>query len=208
MNAGGRAKVSDFGMSKFINASPNMTPLTMCPGTSHYMPPEALKEPPVYSKKIDCFSFGVLQVQIMTRQFPNPGPATQLINDPRSPTGRMFLPILDSEHRKSHIILINPTHTLLRIALPCLSYSEEERPSAEDISQKLAILKEGPCYIQSMQQVLQAGKVVQLNAESEMIQTLQQSVTQLSQELECANKQVQEKQYALDAMEKQAVATT
>ena len=37
------------------------------------MSPEALDEPPSYTKKLDSFSFGVLAVQIMTRQFPDPG---------------------------------------------------------------------------------------------------------------------------------------
>ena len=41
-----RAKVTDFGMSKLVGAAPRMTPLTMCPGTLAYMPPESLGEPP------------------------------------------------------------------------------------------------------------------------------------------------------------------
>ena len=45
----------------------------MCPGTDVYMPPEAIKDKPVYTEKIDCFSFGVIAVQIITRQFPKPG---------------------------------------------------------------------------------------------------------------------------------------
>jgi len=65
--AGSRAKVTDFGMSKLSKMHPRMTPLTQCPGTLAYMPPEALKVPPVYSKKLDIFSSGVVAVQIMTR---------------------------------------------------------------------------------------------------------------------------------------------
>ena len=39
------------------------------------MPPEAVQDKPVYTEKIDCFSFGVIgfAVQIMTRLFPQPG---------------------------------------------------------------------------------------------------------------------------------------
>ena len=99
----GRAKITDFGMSKLLDLNRRMTPLTMCPGTLVYMPPEALSEPPVYSKKIYCFSFGVLQIQIMTRQFPDPGPAMRVVDDSRSPTGTSKIPVLDSERRKSHI---------------------------------------------------------------------------------------------------------
>ena len=72
--AGSRAKVTDFGMSKLCEMHPCITPLTQCPGTLAYMPPEALKVPPEYSKKLDVFSSGVVAVQIMIRKFPNPGP--------------------------------------------------------------------------------------------------------------------------------------
>ena len=64
---GSRAKVTDFGMSKLIGINPRMIPLTMCPGTQAYMPPEALITPPRYSNKLDCFSHGVLTIQIVTR---------------------------------------------------------------------------------------------------------------------------------------------
>ena len=67
-----RAKLSDFGMARLGNQNPQLT-ITMCPGTDVYMPPEAVQETPVYTEKIDCFSFGVITVQILTREFPKPG---------------------------------------------------------------------------------------------------------------------------------------
>ena len=66
MIAGRRAKVTDFGMSKLVDSAPSMTPLTTCPGTLAYMPPEALREPPRYTKKLDCFSEGVIMIQVCT----------------------------------------------------------------------------------------------------------------------------------------------
>ena len=68
--AGSRAKVSDFGMSKFadLNAT-RLATMTTCPGIPAFMSPEALDEPPVYTEKLDNFSFGVLLVQILTRSF-------------------------------------------------------------------------------------------------------------------------------------------
>ena len=36
------------------------------------MSPEALDEAKSYTAKLDIFSFGVIAVQILTRQFPNP----------------------------------------------------------------------------------------------------------------------------------------
>ena len=149
--AGSRAKVTDFGMSKFTDTNPCMTPLTMCPGTMVYMSPEALKEPPVYTDKLDCFSHGVLSIQIMVRQFPNPGKRTQTVPFPQSPTGRTEIPVLDIVRRKSHIDLIDPTHLLLPIATECLSYGEEDRPSAQQLCRRLAALKLAPQYGESVQ---------------------------------------------------------
>ena len=56
--AGNRARVTDFEMSKFRDI--NVTTMTTCPGTPAFMSPEALNEPPVYTEKLDNFSFGVL----------------------------------------------------------------------------------------------------------------------------------------------------
>ena len=197
----GRAKITDFGMSKLLDANRRMTHLTMCPGTLVYMPPEALREPPVYSKKIDCFSFGVLQIQIMTRQFPDPGPLRREVEDSRSPTGTTEMPVLDSERRKTHIDLIDPTHTLLPTALGCLSYSDKDRPSAEDLCRQLAAVKEAPRYqLQILRQELQT-KDQQLQDSQRRTHTLQQELQDsqrhthaLQQELQTKDQQLQDSQ--------------
>ena len=144
--AGRRAKVTDFGMSKLAGAAPSMTPLTMCPGTLAYMPPEALREPPRYTKKLDCFSEGVIIIQVCTRLWPEPGPRTQLVPDSRFPTGTIEVPVPETERRKNHIDLIDPTHALLPIAMDCLKYRERERPSSEELCQRLAGLKDSSHY--------------------------------------------------------------
>ncbi len=180
----GRAKITDFGMSKLFDSHRCMTSLTVCPGTTAYMPPEALNESPVYSKKIDCFSFGVLQIQIMTRQFPDPGPAMRVVEDSRSPTATSKIPVLDSKRHKSHIDIIDPTHTLLATALSCLSYSEKDRPSAQDLCRQLAAFKEPPRY---QLQILQR----ELQAKHQQLQDSQRQIQQLTH-------QVEEKQHIID----------
>ena len=151
--AGRRAKVTDFGMSKLAGAAPSMTPLTMCPGTLAYMPPEALREPSVsYTKKLDCFSEGVIMIQVCTRLWPEPGSRTQLVPDSRSPTGTIEMPVLETERRKNHIDLIDPTHALLPIAMDCIKYQERERPSSEELCQRLAGLKDSSYYKEDVEQ--------------------------------------------------------
>ena len=188
----GKAKITDFGMSKLLDFNQRMTPLTTCPGTLVYMPPEALLSHPVYSNKLDCFSYGVLEIQIMTRQFPDPGPPMKAVKDPRSPVGRIHVPVLDSERRKSHIDLINPTHTLLPTALNCLSYTEEDRPSAQDLCQQLATFKETPRYTQSAQQAQKIQELQQqLQTKDQQLQDSQRCIHTLQKELQDSQRQLQ-----------------
>ena len=147
LTAGGsQAKISDFGMLKFMDASTvSQVSMTTCPGTASYMPPEALNEPPDYTEKLDNFSFGVLLVQIVTRQFPAPSERfeTVLIPSPRDPASSIEskIPIPEVERRQAHIILIEPTHPLLPIALDCLKDRAVDRPSSQQLCEAIDELK-------------------------------------------------------------------
>ena len=97
ITAGSRAKVTDFGMLKLLEQNMCMTPLTNCPGTVAYMPPEALVDEPEYTDKLDCFSLGVLMIQIITCNFPKPTKSTYIVLDPKYPTGRVLVPVPEVE---------------------------------------------------------------------------------------------------------------
>ena len=225
LSTSGKAKITDFGMSKLLDINQSMKPLTMCPGTMVYMSPEALLDHPVYSNKIDCFSFGVLEIQMMTRQFPDPGHAIKAVDDSTSPVGRVHIPILESERRKAHIDLIDPTHALLPTALSCLSYSEDNRPSAQELCQQLATVKGTPRYTQSaqqdqnireLQQQLEAGDKrihsleQQLQTKDQQLQDSQRQMYTLQQELQGSReqnqqltRQVEEEQHTIEDREQQ-----
>ena len=148
-----RAKVTDFGMSKLAGAAPSITPLTSCPGTVAYMPPEAVREPPSYTKKLDCFSEGVIMIQVCTQLWPDPGPRTQIVEDSHSPLGIIEMPFSEIERRKNHIDLIDPNHALLPIAKDCIHFQDKDRPSSEELCQKLASLKETREYRENSHQI-------------------------------------------------------
>ena len=183
--AGSRAKVTDFGMSKLVDASSRITrrTLTQCPGTEVYMPPEALMEPPVYTKKLDCFSFGVLVVQTLTRLYPNPGPRNRAVPFPASPTGQVQVPVLDVERRKEQIDTISPAHPLLPVATECLKYDQEDRPSAQQLCEQLATLKEAPQYSESKQRVQESSSPVgnDTTDKDRTIRELHQQVQEIGQ---------------------------
>ena len=167
IDEGSRAKVTDFGMSKLMDMNPRMTPLTQVPGTPAYMPPEALIAPPHYSSKLDCFSHGVLALQIITRNFPNPGDASKYVDiqDSRFPSGRVLVQFLETERRKKDIDLIEPSHPLRSIALHCLKDRDTERPSADELCGRLASLKREPRYTHSVEQT--RGHIQRLQEEIE-----------------------------------------
>ena len=199
IGAGNRAKVTDFGMAKFFDASRStMTPQTMCPGTLAYMSPEALDDPPVYTKKLDTFSFGVLSIQIITRQFPDPGPRTKKVSDPLSPTGSKYVPVLETERRKLHVGLIDPTHPLLPMVTDCLNYNEEDRPSAQKLCHRLAALKQTSQYGDSVQQAHDRSSAATADSENRKrqlreVQQQQKQIQDLHQQLQVRDGQLHEK---------------
>ena len=199
--AGSRAKVTDFGMVKLYDVNRNtahVTSLTLCPGTMVYMSPEALGEPPMYTDKLDSFSLGVLSVQIMIRQFPDPGNRFKIIkiNDPRAPSGRVQVGIPDVERRQSHIGLINPAHPLLPVALNCLKDRDRERPSCHELCGHMSTLKASPKYTESVQQSQVNTKPTQsANRESRERELKQsQQIQDLQQQLHIKDDQLQEKE--------------
>ena len=148
LNAGSQAKVTDFGMSKMVEANPHMTrsKITQCPGTPVFMPPEALRAKPRYSDKLDTFSAGVLIIQIITRTFPAPTDAEIVMEDPSSPTGEKIIPVLELVRRKKDIDKVPSDHSLLPIARHCIKNISKERPTAAQLCRSLEQLKAARAY--------------------------------------------------------------
>lgn len=136
ISAGSRAKVTDFGMMKMIRSqqvsNPHLKHMTM-PASASYMPPEVFRFPPSYSNQLDIFSFGVIALQIMTRQFPQPSPSK----------------VSEIERRKFDIGLVELEHFLLPLTLSCLKDTDILRPPAAQICRKLRQLRESPRYEES-----------------------------------------------------------
>ena len=199
ISAGRRAKVTDFGMAKLdlVDTAPNMKRrLTMCPGTLAYMPPGALKDPPTYTKKLDCFSQGVVMIQVCTRLFPDPGPRTQLVSSSDS-TQMKEVPALETERRKKHIDMIDPKHALLPIAMDCLIYDERERPSSEELCQRLAGLKNSHHYKDNAKQHQK-----EIHVKDDQIKSQRQQLLEKERALQDTMKVIWEKDTMIQKMEK------
>ena len=155
-----RAKVTDFGMARLAGNKARLTS-TFCPGTMVYMSPEALREPPEYTSKLDVFSCGVLLIQIITRKFPDPAPRMQAVEvggDPRFGATQVHIIVRELERRRSHLDLVHPTHPILKVALLCLKDKEGQRPSSQQLCSRLSTINRSPQYATSLRQAQQVAQ--------------------------------------------------
>lgn len=145
-----KAKVTDFGMARLGEINPHMSCLTFtkCPGTDVYMPPEAVKEDPVYTEQIDCFSFGVIIIQILTQQYPAPSNRYKEIHV--DDFGLVYKCLPEIERQQNHIGRIQSNNSLLLVAFECLNDDNAQRPAAQQLCERMALLKEAIDYRESM----------------------------------------------------------
>lgn len=154
-----RAKVTDFGMAKLKEFDHKFTETsTLCPGNPIYMPPEAVREleVPKSSEKTDCFSFGVLCIQIITKLYPAP---TQHYKEMRGLFKKYFELQSELKRRQNHLSLVPKDHPLLKTIQDCLKDDDAQRPSSEEVCHSIHIVKQGPKYIRSQENVCTAGQV-------------------------------------------------
>ena len=208
-----RAKVTDFGMAMLhIGEQATQFTRTMCPGTDVYMPPEAVKDKPVYTEKIDCFSLGILIIQILTQLFPAPGDRHEEmeLDHPGLQKGRkVMVSVPEVEHRKNHIDLIDPNHALLAVVFDCLKDLESDRPSAKQICKKVAALKESAKYIESIKE---AGKEVKLESSTlekeELIKAKEKEILQLKELIYSKDEALAAKKEEIKELKRQLADTT
>ena len=213
MIAGTRAKITDFGMSKLATVNPRMMALTLCPGNLLYMSPEALDEAKSYTAKLDIFSFGVIVIQILTREFPNPTDRFRSVKVAEfEEEVRVVVP--ETERRQSQLKLIPDTHSLKPVVLQCLK-KEGQRPSAVELSERLSELKQSSQYTESQCQTQSSSDIQQLQqqlrgqrilteAKTREVSERETRITELEEEkqhlIETNVRQLQENQRSMASM--------
>ena len=113
------------------------------------------------------------------------------------------VPIPETEHRQNHISEIDPNHALLPISLDCLKDRDVERPSAQQLCERVAALKDGPQYKESVR-VADARSTVEQGKNDERDRELRslrqqhsQQVRGLQQIIESQTSRLDEKEQAL-----------
>ena len=131
-----RAKIADLGVARACQPDGFMSTCTVCPGSIVYMPPEALSSEPDCNKTIDIFSFGVLLVQIVTRNFPCPTDSFMEVKVSQN-GNPLHERIPEVKRRKSDLDQMktileeeNGPLCLHDLALKCLQNSPQNRPQS------------------------------------------------------------------------------
>ena len=134
LTVGMRAKIADLGVARILNITPSTTAkMTMCPGTQTYMPPEALYQGLSYDVGIDCFSFGVLIIHVLSGQWPYPSPPIRI-----NPVTSALEAVSEYDRREKYIQGVLPKdHPLLMLGRNCLSNDLRMRPQMEDVLKEL-----------------------------------------------------------------------
>lgn len=141
-----RAKVSDFGQSRLRDPKSGYSSNSPCPGNILYMPPEVLKIPPDFSETLDEFSFGVVMIQIMSRQDPQP----TALHCPGTTLGTL-VEVPEIERRKKDIDLCDPVNPILQLVISCISSNPVERSPIQKVCQLLSLLKHTTQHSNSVQ---------------------------------------------------------
>ena len=147
-----------------------------------------------YTEKIDCFSFGVICIQILTRRFPEPGDRLQRVefDHPGLPRGTLMVRVPEVDRRQTHISELDPTNCLLLVALDCLNDQDTERPSAQQLCERVATLKGNPQYSESVRTIQGSGTPQQGNSDAQHVGGLQQMIQSQTVRLEERDEEIQQ----------------
>ena len=147
-----RAVIADLGVSKLLDLQRQTKTLTKAPGTLYYMPPEALKERPVYDVSLDAFSFGHLSLYVANQDFPNVYEVTMTQLD------RQQLQTIQILKRTGAIDLLGEDHCLYPTIVRCLQDLPERRPTTSELNSTLKLLTEK--HPKRLEDVMEASRQV------------------------------------------------
>ena len=181
-------KISDFGISRANGFSPFiLTQKSSIKGTSAFMPPEALHDPPQYNEALDVFSFGNIIISALTHEWPNPGPPTRYQGD-------VFVDITELQRREQYVEMLTAQEKqlFLPIVRPCLENRPDKRPSSVMLVQELrrieSSLPTGSHVAASIKDFRQ-----QLSAKEEECRQKDEALTQKDEALMEKDKVIKEK---------------
>ena len=128
---GGRleAKITDLGVAKVVR-SDNQKTMTKLPGTSDFMPPEALSRRPMYGPSLDIFSYGGVILNVTTQLWPQPSDRTQF-----NPDTDIWEVVSEVKRRQLYLDkMTGGAADLKQLVMSCLNDNPKKRPPLTQVS--------------------------------------------------------------------------
>ena len=133
------AKIGDLGVAKAIPADSGQTRsgLTTAPGTLDFMPPETLEAKPIYGTAVDVFSFAGIGLHVFAEKWPEPCGEKR-----RDPVTKKIVALTEVDRRQEYLDKIPEGAVILReLFQRCLDYEPNERPSIQEVSDMIELIK-------------------------------------------------------------------
>ena len=171
-----RAKLADFGLYKY---APSEAIVSKNNSALPYLAPEVFMNENL-STRTDCFSFGILLLQVITRQPPTPTSEEDKTSE--------------VERRRKDINLVDSNHQLLSIALDCLKDKGSERLTSEVICELLALIRKEEMYQSSRENYITSLDRLrqELQAKEKLLKQRDQQIQELKMEHEKEIKMMKE----------------
>ena len=125
----------------------------------------------------DCFLFGIVMIQVLTREsdFFKPDDQKKYSSGKYSVT----MKISEIEHLQTYLSKVDPAHSLLSIALDCLKDRETERPTAHQLCVTFEMLKESQRYRENKSNTSESAEAdIQLQIEKQRQEQSQEEIYQ------------------------------
>ena len=187
-------KLTDFGMSRAINPS-SIIRKSSIKGTPAFMSPEALQNPPRYNEKLDVFSFGSIILSILTHEWPEPDPPTQLQGD-------QLVALNELQRRERYVAMFTAQEKQLfhPTVSHCLEHQPDKRPSSAVLVRELrhieSSLPSGSHVAASIEQLHQ-----QLSAKEEECRQKEKALKEKDTTIQSQQDAIQAQQDAIQAQQ-------
>ncbi|XP_064405699.1 serine/threonine-protein kinase TNNI3K-like isoform X1 [Halichondria panicea] len=156
------AKIGDLGVSRYVDPTVP-TILSTNPGHLFYMSPESQEENPVYTTKLDIFSFGNLIIHTVIGDLPKVYRISA--SDPNEALYKREGKIELMRRNTSVHVKMGEDHTLYPLVVRCLHDQPEQRPAVEEVSSSLREL----CHRHPRMSFLEACKAGNVGVVQELL---------------------------------------
>ena len=129
------AKISDLGVAKAVKLDSKHS-MTKVPGTSDFMPPEALEDSSKYGPPLDIFSYGGVALFVISQEWPVLLPVKRFDQS----LNRSVL-LTEVERRQKYINKLGNAEEIKPLVLSCLDENPIIRPATAKVLEKVKEVK-------------------------------------------------------------------